>query len=434
MSKSSRKSAATIAADALAASHGTTSPATGAQEKPVSKSTRKSAKPAQGALALIEAPAVAADTRADDASFDPTFLVGGVVTHAPALAVGVQGTCHPDALFVPPAGHSRHDPRSLVERSPEFRADVAANGIDQPVAVFVLDGRVEVLDGRGRIDAARACGREVPFIVRPVPADALAARMSASRLNALRLPVDPVAQGALFTEALDAGLTPEAVAAAMGVPASTVRRLVRVVAQGDEATKALLSDGVITDGAALTLTQQTPEVRAEVIEGVEALVAAAVEAAAPVAPVTGSQKGDAKPDAKSKRGATVTQTAVEALRDAAKGREVKAGGKDAAKAGAAKRESDGVARPDAKRDPMGERDLRLARIRRNALATLASGTASEVERAYAQGLLDAVAVVFTGEGLTPVAGHPAPALAVALVRMPAGYEAGGERLARIVGQ
>ena len=430
MSKSTAKS---TAAAALAASHGTdaTPAATNAAtEKPVTKPARKSTpKPAQTALALI---APAPVTPAADDGFVPTYRIGGVTVTADALTVGSMGVCSPDAVFVPPQGHPRHDARAMTPRSPEFDADIAKRGLDQPIAVYVLDGRVEVLDGRGRLAACAAGKRDVLFVVRDAPTDALHARMGAARLNALRLAPDPVAQGLLASEALDAGLSVDDVAAAMGVPVSTVRAQVRVATTGDDATKGLLADGVIDASSALVLTQQTPEVRAEVVAGVESLVAAAVEAAAPVAPVTGSQKGDAKPDAASKRGAKVTRNAVEALRDAAKGREVTTGGRDAAKAG--KRESDGIARPDAKRDPMGERDLRLARIRRNALATLASGTATEVERAYAQGLLDAVAVVYTGEGLTPVAGHPAPALAVALVRMPSGHEANGERLARIVGQ
>lgn len=430
MSKSTAKS---TAAAALAASHGTTSAASGASEKPVTKPARKSTpKSAQTALALI---APAAAPVADDASFDPTYTVGGLALTADRLVVGMMGSCAADAVFVPPQGHARHDPRAMTARSPEFDGDIAARGLDQPIAVYVLDGRVEVLDGRGRLAACAAAKRDALFVVRDAPTDALHARMGANRLNTLRLAPDPVAQGLLAAEALDAGLSVDDVAAAMGVPVSTVRAQVRVATTGDDATKGLLADGVIDASSALVLTQQSPEVREEVIAGVESLVAAAVAEGAKVAPVTGSQKGDAKPDAKSKRGATVTRNAVEALRDAAKGREVATGGKDGAKAGtAAKPEKDGIARPDPKRDVLAERDLRLARIRRNALATLASGNATAVERAYAQGLLDAVAVAYTGDGVTPAAGHPAPALAVALVRMPAGHEASGERLARIVTQ
>lgn len=457
--KTSKSTAATAAADALTASHGTdaltaatnaapestvTKPATAATPKP--RKTPKvinvkwvtDAAAAQGALALVtpSTEAVPVDValhnaRASDASFDPTFIVGGVTVGVEALTVGTQGVCHPDALFVPPQGHSRHDPRAFIDRGPEFDADIAANGIEQPVAVYVLDGRVEVKDGRGRHGSARKCGRDVPFIVTAPPSDALAARMSASRLNTLRLPVDPVAQGGLFTEALDAGLSVKDIAAAMGVPESRVSRLARVAVQADDATKALLSDGVITDGAALTITQQTPEARADIVAGVEALVAAA--AASPegkVATVTGSRNGDARKDKTSKRGVAVTQSAVEALRDAAKGKPVTQGGKDSAKP---KPASDGVARPDPKRDREGERDLRLAKVRRNALATLASGTASESERAYAQGLLDAVAYVYTGTAPEPVAGHPFPSLAVALVRFPAGHD-DGVALAKRVGQ
>lgn len=354
----------------------------------------------------------------DETDFDPpAFHTGGRLVRAADLRVGDVGRCPPGAVWVPPAGHARHDPRALVARSPEFVADVARRGVQQSVALFLLDGRAEVDDGRGRL-AAAADARldDVPFVVVAPPADALAARLSASRLNALRLAPDPLTRADLAREALDAGLSPEDVAAALGEPLSTVRALVRVATEADDATRALLADGRVDASTALVLVQQTPEVRADIVAAVLDVTAAAEAApsGAVVDPAV-SQKPVATVDRATGRG-RATRTFVESKRDEAKGRAPKRGGGDAAAKSAPKSAAPEAPAPEAPARPVAD-NVAAVRARADAAVarSLLTKPTTEGERAYVKGIRDALEALFDAEFTGGIA-HPFPALVAAVLR------------------
>jgi hypothetical protein len=182
----------------------------------------------------------------------------------------------------------------------------------------------------------------------------------------------------------------------MAEPVSTVQALVRVHREADEATKALLKAEAIDQHGALILVQQTDEaVKAAIVAGVERLNAEAE--AAPegkTKSLTGSQQGDAKVNPKTGK-AKATRNAVEALRDAAKGKDVQSGGKDATRA---------VAAPKA---PATAETVGAVRARADAMMAraMAQSGLTDADRTYLCGVRDALEALFDAQWIVGTS-HP----------------------------
>jgi ParB-like chromosome segregation protein Spo0J len=325
----------------------------------------------------------------------PLFLVGTLSVRAEGLIVGDMGVCDPADLVVAPEGHPRFHPRSLITRSPEFMQDIKVRGVEEPLLVAIRDGQVEVVGGHGRRMAAIAAGiNRVPFRVVEADADDLSARLHAHRANALRMAPDPAEQGKLAREALDAGMAPAAVAAALGCPESTVAALVRVVTEGSADVIDLLKAGTVDVATAKTIVQQPEEVQAVIVEAVRE-VAAAAEASpeGEIVMETVSQKPVAK---RGPRGVKVSKTFVETTRDAAKGKVETT--RDATRPGKSSK-PESVPAPAVK----GKPDALSIRA-----AALAAIPAADVinDKEYLRGVADAMALLL-GEGTSS---HPAFAM------------------------
>lgn len=135
-----------------------------------------------------------------------------------------------------PRKEKKLDPIELEQ----LAASIRANGILQPLVVRRAGGKLEVLAGRRRLEAAKLAGlAAVPVVLREF--DDQAASSAAVVENEQRAQLRPLDSALAVARRLDAGETVEQVATALGKPANWVARRANLT-KLDPAVKKLLEE------------------------------------------------------------------------------------------------------------------------------------------------------------------------------------------------
>ncbi len=136
-----------------------------------------------------------------------------------------------------------------VPLSPALRQSVARWGVQQPVHLTPDGaGGYQVIDGRRRVAAARACGIDlIPAVVISGGSPEARAALSLT-LNATRAP-NPVAEAEIVADLVQRGYSEPEIAAATGLPVPAVRKRL-ALARLPDALLAAVASGEVAVGVA----------------------------------------------------------------------------------------------------------------------------------------------------------------------------------------